>query len=177
MAHMKDSALLRQIEKAFPLSPMPEMSLRQAVLADQTLTRCISDTEFATERLKDGDIPWNALTDEVLLDCHEGLAHLDEEAFVYYLGALLCFAIRHASAQILDPEGTLLCNIVFSITDRSSYNLGRLKALNESQISCVIAALELLSRVSETHGADSLKSLDRYWLTPEAHRKSVVYVP
>lgn len=177
MAHMEYSGLLQQIEKAFPSSPMPEMSLRQAVLADQTLTRCISEEEWAAERLKDGTTAWTRLTDEILCECREGLAHLDEESFVYYLGAFLRFAVKHARAQILDREGELLCTVVSSITDRSNYNLARLKALNDSQISCVIAVLELLSKTSETHGADSLKALDRYWLTPESHRKTVVHVP
>ena len=177
MAHTDDSALLKQIEKAFPTSPMPEVSLRQAVLADQTLTRGISDEEWTTERRKDGTTPWTVLSDEALCQSSDGLAHLDEEFFVYYLGAFLCFAVKHASAEILDREGALLCGIVSSITDRSNYNLGRLRALNDSQICCVIAVLELLSKSSETHGADSLKALDRYWLTPEAHRKTVVYVP
>jgi hypothetical protein len=176
MANMEDSGLLQKIKDAFPSSPIPEVSLRQAVLADQTLARCVSEEEWANERHKDGSTPWTMLNDEALCECSEGLAHLDEESFVYYLGAFLCFAIKHANARIVDREGEFLCNIVTSLTNRSNYNLGRLKALNDAQISCVISVLELLSKTSETHGADSLKALDRYWLTPEAHRKTVVYV-
>ena len=174
---MENSGLLQQIEKAFPSLPMPYMSLRQAVLADQTLTRCISDEEWATERRKDGITPWTILSDEALFECIDGLAHLDEESFVYYLGAFLRFAVNHAGAQILDREGELLCNIVTTITSRSNYNLVRLKALNDSQISCVIGVLNLLSKNSETHSADSLTALDRYWLTPEAYRKTATYAP
>ena len=174
---MDKATLITQIAKAFPASPLPQVSLRQAVLADQTLTKSISDTEWETERLKDGHIAWPSLSDETLIECGLGLAHLDEQSFVYYIAAFLRFAVKHIDASLLSPEGELLGTVVFSVTHTSNYNLARLKHLNDAQIDCVIEFLRLVQERSKTHGADASKALVRYWQTPEARRKTVVYVP
>jgi hypothetical protein len=170
-------ALLASIERVFPATPLPQMSLRQAVLADQSLSRCISEAEWLAERRKDGHLTWLALSDEALLECRDGVAHLSEESFAYYLGAFLKFAVVHVNACIVGREGELLNTVVFSLTHRSNCNLGRLKRLTDAQIDCVVQVLQFVAQESETHGTDAAKSLARYWCTPEAKRRTVINVP
>jgi len=149
---------------------MPSISLRQALLADQGMSRCITTPKWEAERLKDGAIPWPMLSD-ALVECRDGLAHLDEESFAYYLGGFLRFAVNHLDASLLSPEDELLGSVVFSVTQRSNYNLGRLKRLTDDQIDTVVDFLRLVQERSEAHGTDAEKALKRYWETPEARKK------
>ena len=168
---MDASQLLIKIAKSFPAKPMPSISLRQALLADQGMSRCITTPEWEAERLKDGAIPWPMLSDAALVECRDGLAHLDEESFAYYLGGFLRFAVNHLDASLLSPEGELLGSVVFSVTQRSNYNLRRLKCLTDDQIDTVVDFLRLVQERSETHGTYAEKALKRYWETPEARKK------
>jgi len=174
---MEPTELLTTIEGAFPVAPLPAMSLHQALLADQSLTRTITSEEWAAAHAKDGHIHWTDISDASLLEFNDALAHLDEEAFAYYLGAFLRFGVRHVAGKVLSREAELLCSIVFSVTHRSNYNLGRLKRLNDVQIECVARFLQFLVEFSSTHTTEAADALARYWLTPEARRRSIVYVP
>jgi hypothetical protein len=61
---MDAPALLAKIDQCFPALPMPKMSLRQALLADQSLTRLISKEEYEAAGRIDGSSPWNRRTDK-----------------------------------------------------------------------------------------------------------------
>jgi hypothetical protein len=164
--------LLVQIGKAFPAHPLPAMSLEQAHLADLGSHHCIAVSELKAERLNERAAPWPAISDAALLECGDGLAFLDEKSFAYYLGAFLCFAVRHIDAPLSSVEGDLVDSIVFSVTSRCSYNLRRLKRLSEPEISAVTDFLHLLQNRSESCGIDAVEALEHYWHTAEAHRKS-----
>jgi len=176
-AQVEAIELVAAIDRAFPREPLPTVSLRQAVLADQGISRQITDQEWEAERQLDGQLHWSELSDESLVACRDGLAHLTEESFAYYLGAFLSFAIRNIDANLVGLSGELLGSVVFSVTNRSNYNLGRLKRLSDAQIDCVIQFLAFVSQHSETHASAATKALARYWLKPEARRKTVVHVP
>jgi len=166
------SALLEQIGKAFPAHPLPAMSLEKAHLADLGSRRCIAASDLKPERLNEGAAPWPKISDAALLECGDGLAYLDEKSFAYYLGAFLCFAVRHIDAPLSSVEGDLVNSIVFSVTSRCSYNLRRLKRLREPEIDAVTDFLHLFQDRSESCGIDAFEALEHYWHTPEAHRKS-----
>ena len=170
--YIDTSDLLVQIGKAFPARPLPAMSLRQAHLADLGMRRRVAVPKLKAECVKDGAVPWPAISDAALLECGDGLAYLDEKSFAYYLGAFLCFALRHIDAPLSSAEGDLVDSIVFSVTSRCSYNLRRLKRLSEPEIGAVTDFLHLLQNRSESCGIDAVEALEHYWRTPEAHRKS-----
>ena len=170
--YIDTSALLVQIGMAFPANPLPAMSLRQAHFADLRSHRCIVASVWKVTRLKDGAEQWSVISDAALLECGDGLAFLDEKSFAYYLGAFLCFAVRHRAALLSSAEGDLVDSIVFSVTNRCSYNLRRLKRLSEPQIGAVTDFLHLFRDRSESCGADAVEALEHYWHTAEAHRKS-----
>lgn len=121
------AGLIAGIEAAFPEAPLPEMSLRQAVLSDSSFTDTISEKDWRAARKGDGHSGWRDISDQTLVDCKLGLAHLDEISFVYYLGAFLRFLVNHIDAGMSQPEGNLNSTIVFNITHRSSYSLARFK--------------------------------------------------
>jgi hypothetical protein len=173
--YIDTSALLVQIGKAFPAHPLPAMSLRQAHLADLGSRRCNAASELNAECLDEGAVQWPAISDAALLECGDGLAYLDEKSFAYYLGAFLCFAVRHIDAPLSSVEGDLVDSTVFSVTSRCSYNLRRLKRLSEPQIDTVTDFLHLFRDRSESCGIDAVEALEHYWDTPEAHRKSALH--
>lgn len=174
---MDIQSLLAEIANAFPAKPLPKMTLRQAVLADQSLARCITEVEWSAERRKDAHLTWLELSEEALLECSEGVAHLDEGAFAYYLGAFLGFAARHVETDAVGNVGRLFGTVLFSVTHRSHYNLSRLKALTDAQIDCVIHFLELVVERNELHATEASKSLQRYWKTSAARQRTVTDVP
>ena len=174
---MDSVALTRNIEAVFPAQPVPSMTLRQAVLADQSLNRLISQSEWDAEGQRDRDAPWPTLSDDALMECEDGVAHLDDESFAYYLGALLRFAVRHMAVDLLGKQARLVGTAFFSVTNRSNYNLSRLKRLNDAQIDCVIEFLRFVESHSEVHGSDAAKALKRYWLKPQARQKTIIDAP
>jgi len=173
---MEPQALISRLFEAFPTAPVPEMTLRQAQLADQSLDRAISDDEWDKEGQKDRHIFWPDLSIDQLVECEAALAHFDEQSFVYYLPAFLRAAVQNADVDVLHPLSGIVGSTVFSVTDRSNYNLARLKRLTHQQIDCVIEFLKYISAHSRFRSQDAEKALKRYWLTPEA-RRPLIYVP
>ncbi len=173
---MEPTFLLRRIAESFPRAPQPEMTLRQAQLADQSLSREISSVEWEAEGAKDRSLSWMQIPDEQLIECEAGISHLDDDAFVYYLPAFLHFAVRHIDVGIAGSEGTLMNAIIFAVTNFSNYNLGRLKRLNEAQIVCVTEFLQFIAQHNETYGSDAVEALNNYWLTSDAKRKTIIHI-
>jgi hypothetical protein len=171
---MEPPRLLQRISESFPEEPLPEMTLRQAQLADQSLSKKISDAEWEAEGARDRGLSWSQVADEQLVECEAAISHLDEESFVYYLPAFLRFAVRHVDVGISGENGILMNSILFGVTNLSNYNLGRLKRLNEGQIACVTEFLQFFAERSECYGSDASEALKHYWLTPDAHRKTII---
>jgi hypothetical protein len=162
---MNDRALLARIQDAFPIAPMPAMTMRQAQLADEGLARAISEEELRAVREIDGGVSWVDISDESLLECEASLSHFDAESFVYYLPAFLRFAIQNVEVGVLGRKGDLMNSIVFAVTNLSSYNLERLQHLRSAQNECVVDFLRFLSERSSTYRQDADEALKHYWLT------------
>jgi hypothetical protein len=172
---MDAKQILGLIEAAFPLHPLPEMSLHQAHLADDSMAREISNREWKAAATLDADRTWKDYSDQELLSCDKALAHLDETSFVYYIPAFLDFAVRHCDATLTDPVGSLVGSAVFSVTHRTPYSLGRFKQLSIVQRNAVIAFLEFIAvygRDSDT--TDAQKALSRFWKTEEASKPFLI---
>lgn len=174
---MDSASLLSIIAKAFPVQPLPRFTVRQAQLADQSISRKISQAEWEAEGAKDRGLMWSEIPDETLLACEAALSHLDDEGFVYYLPAFLSYVVRHVTSGISDSNWSAMHFTVFAVTHFSNYSLGRLKKLNDAQISCVIDFLRFLVVHSDDYRQDAENALTKYWLTPDAKRKTIVHVP
>jgi hypothetical protein len=133
---MGTAELIAGIETAFPVLPLPGMTLRQAQLADHSIRRVITDDEWAAEGARDRGIPWTQISDNDLSAYDAALSHCDEEAFAYYLPAFLRFPVLHL-ADTSFQVSTVVGMAVFAVTHRSAYNLARLKKLTDAQIDVV----------------------------------------
>jgi uncharacterized protein DUF6714 len=83
------------IDKLFPTQPIPDLTIHQAQLSDQGMSREISDKEWKSEKDKDVNTTWLELSDYVLMECNAALSHLDENSFVYYIPAYIKFALKN----------------------------------------------------------------------------------
>lgn len=175
--NMEAKQVIEHIEAAFPLAPLPGMTLHQAQLSDQSMSREISDKEWHDTGRVDADRTWRDLTDEELIACDAALAHFDEESFVYYLPAFLNFALRHCDVVCPHPAWSVVGSVVFFVTHREPSMLGRYKRLSASQREAVICFLEFISEHGQGSNApDAQKALQRYWKTDEA-TKPLIVVP
>jgi hypothetical protein len=89
---MDAADVLTRIRAAFPEYPLPELTLRQAQLGDQTLSREITDDELRKEGERDRGVPWTQIEDATLRECDAALSFIDDAGFVYYLPAFLSAA-------------------------------------------------------------------------------------
>ena len=76
------------IAAAFPLRPLPQMSLHQAQLADPSMSREITDEEWRRAGELDRGRSWNEFSDDNLIACDAALSHLDEQSFSRQIGFL-----------------------------------------------------------------------------------------
>ena len=172
MRHQYGESILRE---AFRLEPRPEERLHQAVLGDQTMAREISNAEWAAAAALDEDRNWSSYSDEELIACEVALAHLPEEAFVYYLPAFIGFCSRHLTSNPLRKGSRLASTVIFSLTDRSPYNLARLKRLTSAQRAVVVDLLEDVARApNEFYAPAAADALEKYWKSDEAEKPLIV---
>jgi hypothetical protein len=168
---METDVVTRLIQEAFPLQPIPEMTLHQAQLADQSMAREIPENEWKDAGKRDAGRTWQDLTDEEIISCDAALSHFDEASFVYHLPAFLLFAVRNCSVDWPDPSEPTVGSVVFSVTHRTPHTLGRFKRLSTEQRAAVVAFLELIAeKGSPYERPEAQKALDRYWKTDEASK-------
>jgi hypothetical protein len=158
--------LLSSIQAAFPIAPLPSMTLHQGQLSDESIRREISEAEWQQAAMQDSNQTWATLSDAALIECLCALSHFDEQSFIYHLPAFLGFAIRNIAAPFLTREQRLVAAVVFAITDRSTYSLARYFLLTSSQRAAVVSFLQFMRLYSRQHGHDAQKALERYWLKP-----------
>ncbi len=172
---MSKTDLFAMIEAAFPLHPLPEMSIHQAQLLDQSMSREISAREWREAGERDAGRNWKDLSDDELICCDAALSHFDEQSFIYYLPVYLAFALRHFGAEWNEPAWTLVGSVVFSVTHRTPYTLGRDKSLSPEQRDVVVGFLQgFAAPRADNIAADAQKALSRYWLTAEAAEPLIV---
>jgi hypothetical protein len=175
---MNADRLSELVLAAFPVEPLPKMSLHQAHLLDESIRREISEEEWKAAGAIDASRSWRDLPDEQLIECDAALSHFDEESFVYYLPAYLLFAARNFAVEWSHPASSLVGSVVFSLTQhREVYSLSRYKRLTAPQREAVVSFLELIAGYESGPNAPyANKSLARYWMTDEA-AKPLIIVP
>lgn len=172
---MESQQVIKLIEEAFPLGPLPDVSLHQAQLADQSMSREISEEEWQEAGRIDEGRTWRELTDEQLMACDAALAHFDDASFVYHLPAYVLFALRHHSVEWPHPAWSLFGSVVFFTTSRTPSMLGRYKRLSPLQRAAVICFLEFIAEHgSGSNASYAEKALSRYWKTDAATQPLIV---
>jgi hypothetical protein len=173
---MEPSALLTLILDAFPVKPTPEMTLYQGQLADQSMAREISEAEWDAEGNKDRHTPWTGYEIQDLANCQAALAHLDEEAFGYYLPAFLSFAVRYGRSENF-THINVVSTALHVVTELSNHNRARLKKLTGQQIDAVIAFLRFVSSWGGLDSELAKTALRLYWETPDARHPKLIQAP
>ena len=158
--------LLESIEAAFPIAPLPPVTLHQGQLSDESIRRRISESEWLQAANQDAGQTWQTLSDAALMECSCALSHFDEASFIYHLPAFLRFAVRNVATPFLTPEQSLVGAVVFAVTQRSPYSLARYASLTSAQRAVVVSFLRFIALQSKRHGQDAQKALERYWLKP-----------
>ena len=168
---MEREELISLIEKVFPLKPRPDMTIHQGQLADQSLDREISEAEWESEGRKDRDRTWKELSDPDIDRLDSALSHLDETGFVYYIPAYMVFSLKYLESDWNEFGWDTVGSTVFHLSNRSGYNIGRLKALSYDQIDVVTEFLRFVRDNKEEESRAANIALEKYWETGEAKRK------
>jgi hypothetical protein len=91
---MEADVVTRLNREAFPLQPIPKMTLHQAQPCDQTMDREIPEKEWIDVGDRDAGRTWQEISDEELMSCDAALSHFDETSFVYYLPAYVPIPLK-----------------------------------------------------------------------------------
>jgi hypothetical protein len=170
------AALISRIELVFPCQPFPDMTLRQAQLADESMDRKISDAEWDETGRGDQLIQWTDIEPDVLIACDAALSHLSDPGFVYYIPAYMRLALNQMGA-LADPPWEVFGSTVSHLSGKTNYALGRYKVFEDVQIDVVIEFLRLVYAGGGFEGKMAKDALDRYWETPDSRRRSIVHLP
>jgi hypothetical protein len=173
---MSSQALIERIEKVFPELPLPEITLQEDQLADETLDREISEEEWDITRRIDHGIVWKDIELAVLIACDAALSHLTEEGFVYYIPAYMRLALHQRDATD-DPQWEAFGSVVFHLTHINNYALGRYKRFSDMQIDTVIDFLRHIRAAGGFEGKMAEEAVQAYWETPEARRRTIIHLP
>jgi hypothetical protein len=173
---MEVDAVISQIRAAFPVQPMPSMTLHQAQLADQSMSRAIDEAEWEAVGNRDRAVAWTDIPRADLLECDAALSHLDEEGFVYYIPAYMVLALRHFQAFDGYSEEAFGAT-VFHLAHRENHSLARFKRMTDPQIEAVIEFLRVVQNTPSLYGDLARKALKRYWETPESRRRTIIHAP
>ena len=173
---MSVQSLVARIEEVFPEFPLPDMTLRQAQLADETLDREISEEEWNATRRIDHAVVWKAIEPAALIACDSALSHISEAGFVYYIPAYMRLALNQLGA-VADPEWDAFGSTTFHLTNRNNYTLGRFKRFSDTQIDTVVEFLRQIRAASGFEGQMAKEALEAYWETSEARRRTIIHLP
>jgi hypothetical protein len=173
---MSVDPLVARIEQVFPDQPLPDITLRQAQLADQSMDREISQEEWdATGRI-DHAVLWRDVEPALLIACDAALSHLSEAGFVYYIPAYMRLALNQM-ASLTDPPWEVFGSTVAHLEGKNNYALGRYKRFSDAQIDAVIEFLRQVRAAEGFEGKMAKDALERYWETPAARRKTIIQLP
>jgi len=173
---MSVQSLVARIEEVFPEFPLPDMTLRQAQLADETLDREISQEEWDTTGRIDRAVVWKAVEPAALIACDAALSHISEAGFVYYIPAYMRLALNQLVA-VADPQWDAFGSTIFHLTNRSNYTLVRFKRFSDTQIDTVAEFLRQIRAAGGFEGKMAEEALEAYWETSEARRRTIIHLP
>jgi hypothetical protein len=142
-------------------------TLHQAQLADQGLSREISDAEWQAARDKDQETDWRLIPAVFLDECDAALSHGTPQSWRFHLPAYMRRALRLLDADIL--ETWLPGNVIFHLTysdKKSSFDLERFDTLDATQGRAVKSFLECIRNYptkEPSYQQDAERALARYW--------------
>jgi hypothetical protein len=149
-------------------------TLHQAQLADQSLSRKISQEEWGAAGRLDPETDWRDVPAAALDECGAALSHATPRSWHFYLPAYM----RRALDLIDEPTWESVGSVVFHLTyteknNLAAYWLERFHQLNEAQARAVTAFLEFVRDYSTegwSYADDARLALKKYWVLPPERR-------
>ena len=80
-------------------------------------------------------------------------------------------------ASVANPQWAAFGSTVFHLTDRSNYTLARFKLFSDVQIDTVTDFLRYVRAAGGFEGKMAEETLEAYWETPEARRRTIIHTP
>lgn len=159
-------------------------TLHQAHLADESMSREISQDEWMAAARLDKEHHWRDVAPPSLDECLSALSHLTPTGWHFYLPAFMLSTMEmiHLPVWKTDLPGSVVFHLTYPAPQESTktYNLERFERLSEQQV----ASVALFLRFVVTHASsdagiaeDAQVALNRYWgypfpNAPSSHSKS-----
>lgn len=167
-----------KIKKAFAgVRRDNELTLHQAQLTDQGISRKISDTEWAAALAKDRETEWYEVNATAVDECDASLSHLSPIGWRFYLPAYMLRALELLDLPV--HKSWMPGNVVHSMnldikrTDLMQYSLQRYELLSPAQIDAVAAFLSYVRDFEHEENysrEDASRALSKYWALPAKER-------
>lgn len=160
--------LKRLVEAAFLGVQRDEAcTLHQAQLADQSLSRAITQEEWDATALLDPETDWRDVPPQALEECDAALSHASPRAWHFYLPAYMMRALDLFDSPTYESMGSLVFHLTYSDKNNlGAYCLDRFHQLSQAQAWAVRAFLEFVRdySVGESSYAEEAKlALRKYW--------------
>lgn len=165
---MKDAQLvIERIRQAFAGVALGNgLSIHEAQLADQSISRAISPLEYARARRLDTQNCWQQVPAETLEACDAALSHLCPLGWRFYLPAYMVRAIELAHTREELPASVIFHLTAHHADSDPCRNLERFRKLNTQQHEAVRAFLAFMAADDPCFlGRDKAakRALERFW--------------
>jgi uncharacterized protein DUF6714 len=181
---MELADVTRLIEQAFVGTKRDEeCTLHQAQLADQSMSREITDEEWESARGRDSQLDWRDVPSAYLDECDAALAHLSPQGWHFYLPAYLRRALELLEVDLLSTwlPGSVIFFLNFPPPSKGLdwYRLERFKRLSTDEVRAVVAFLEYVvanpTNDVPSYSEDAARALKRYWsLSPHERPQGLI---
>ena len=160
-----------------------ECTLHQAQLADQSMSRDITDEERRAARDRDSQLDWREVPGVYLDECDAALSQLSPQGWHFYLPAYLRRALELLEADLLSSwlPGSVIFHLTFAPASKGLdwYRLERFKQLSAEQERAVGAFLEFVvtnaGNGDPSYAKDAARALKRYWsLSPQERPRRLI---
>ena len=174
-----------KIKKAFAgVRRDNEKTLHQAQLADQGISRKITDEEWAAALAKDRESEWYEVNPTAIDECDASLSHLSPTGWRFYLPAYMLRAMELLELPV--HKAWVPGNVVHSLalnTKHSGlkrYALARYEILTPAQVDAVAAFLTYVRDFEHEENysrEDAARALSKYWELPAEERPNSSLYP
>jgi len=183
---MELAEVVKLIEEAFlGIMRDEKCTLHQAQLADQGMSRDITDEEWRAARDRDPQSDWRDVPSAYLDGCDAAMSHLSPQGWRFYLPAYMRRALELLDADFLSTTlpGFVIFHLTFPPTSKGIdwYRVERFKQLNVEQERAVVAFLEFVvtnaGNEDPSYSKDAARALKRYWSLPLQERPRGLIAP
>ena len=151
--HLAEQRVRETVESAFDGVPRPGTSLLQFQLIDQKgMAGTITDEEWRLAGTARTDATWQDISDLEIEHSGCQLAHMQADAFRYYLPAYLLYVMGRASSSVW--ESAIHGFVVFALTPSKlhpTYTAMQYGLLNARQHEAIAMFLEYMASNADDH--------------------------